>query len=134
MAGSYDPSKAREITGRVMSGKAGPVHLEGQPVTGTFVGPFTVTTFLFCSTQPDQWAQPGYNTLTIDLSPLGITPWTVTASVSELSPPDTPWQGDAYFQTLGAQLNQPEQFVSVYCLLQYGSPLPVAVMMTIGHT
>jgi hypothetical protein len=134
MARSYDPSKYHEFTGRVTSGKTGPIPREERSVTGTLLGPLTVTTFLFCSTQPDQWAQPGYNTLTIDLSPLGITPWTVSASVTELSPPSTPWQGYASFQTLGVQLNQPDQFVSVYCSLQYGSPLPVALMMTIGHT
>jgi hypothetical protein len=134
MARSYDPSKYQEATWRVKNGKTGSIPGEEQSITGFLLGPFTVTTFLFCSTRPDEWAQPGYNTLTIDLSPLGITPWTVSASVTELSPPSTPWQGYASFQTLGVQLNQPDQFVSVYCSLQYGSPLPVAVMMTIGHT
>jgi len=98
------------------------------------LGPFDVTDYVFCSTQPDEWAQPGLNALTIDLRPLGIKPWTVSASVTELSPPSTAWQGSANFQTLGAQLNQPDQLATVFYELDWSSPLPVAVMMTIGYT
>jgi hypothetical protein len=99
-----------------------------------FLGPFNVTDYVFCSTQPDEFAQPGINRLTIDLGPLGITPWTISASVTELSPPHTPWQGAAQFQTLGVQLNQPDRFATVTCELDWPAPLPVAVMMTIGYS
>ncbi len=98
------------------------------------LGPFKVTDYVFFSTRPDQWVQPGFNSLTIDLRPLGIMPWTVSASVTELSPPSTPWQGDANFQTLGVQLNQPDRFATVFCDLEWPAPLPVAVMLTIGYT
>lgn len=113
----------------------GVMLMAAKPVpTADILGPFKVTDYLFCSTRPDQWAQPGLNSLTIDLGPLGITPWSVSASVTELSPPSTPWQGDANFQTLGVQLNQPDRFAIVHCDLEWGAPLPVAVMMTIGYT
>jgi hypothetical protein len=102
--------------------------------SGPIFGPFNVADYIFCSTQPDEWAQPGLNTLTIDLRPLGIKPWTISASVTELSPPSTPWQGGANFRTLGAQLNQPDQVATVFCDSDWGAPLPVAVMMTIGYT
>jgi hypothetical protein len=99
-----------------------------------FFGPFKTTDFVFCSVQPDEWAQPGLNSLTIDLQTLGIKPWTVSASVTQLSPPRTAWQGAANFQTLGVQLNQPNRTATVFCDLDWPAPLPVAVMMTIGFT
>jgi hypothetical protein len=130
MTQSYDPSKYHEVTWRITSPKAAP-----RAANGFILGPFNVTSFVFCSTRPDQWAQPGFNTLTIDLQPLGLgTPWTVSASVTELSPPGTPTTGAATFETLGAQLNQPGQQAVVYCNLDWPQPLPVAVTLTIGHT
>jgi hypothetical protein len=98
------------------------------------LGPFKVNDWLFCSAQPDEWAQPGLNSLTIDLSLLGIEPWTVSASVTELIGPRTPWQGTANFRTLGVQLNQPDRLATVFCDQDGPAALPVAVMMTIGYT
>ena len=96
-------------------------------------GPFDFSTYLFCFADPGSWAQPGYNTFNIDLQQLGPdTYWIASAWVTELSPPSTPWRGDADFQTLSVQLNQPVQLVTVYFLLQWDAPLPVAIMTTIG--
>jgi hypothetical protein len=68
--------------------------------------------------------------------PLGITAWTVTASVTEWSPTlAAPWSGAARFLTDRVQFDQAQtQPVGVNFSMEWGSPLPVAVMMTIGHT
>jgi hypothetical protein len=99
-----------------------------------FLGPFKVNDWIFCSTHRMSGLSTGLDSLTIDLRLLGIEPWTVSASVTELSPPRTHWQGAANFQTLGIQLYQPDRSATVFCDLDRPAPLPVAVMMTIGYT
>ena len=134
MTQPYRPPKYHEITLRTTSAKAGPKLREEQLPAG-FFGPFNVTDFVFCSTRPDLWAQPGFNAFYLDLQSLGLgTPWTVSASVTELSSTGTPMTGAATFETQGAQLNQPDQQAFVYFYLNWPQPLPIAVMLTIGHT
>jgi hypothetical protein len=134
MASSYDPSKYHEVTWRASGTEAGPVPREKLQAAGVH-GPWFVGGWLFCFADPEYWAYPGGNIFTIDLSGLNLgTPWTVTADVTELLPPATPHIGDATFIPNGVTLNQPEQLAFVYFDLEWGSSLPVAIMMNIGCT
>lgn len=134
MARSYDPSKYHEVTWRASGAKPGPIPREKLPAAGVY-GPWFVGGYLFCFAEPDQWAYPGGNFFTIDLNGLDLgTAWTVTADVTELIPPSTPHIGDASITSNGVTLNQPEQRALVIFDLEWGSSLPVAIMMNIGCT
>jgi len=67
---------------------------DGQ-IGGIILGPFSVRSFLFCSTNNEnEWVRPGLNTLWMNLRELGLgTVWTVNADVSELAPPRQPTHG-----------------------------------------
>ncbi len=121
-----------ELAVRTAGAEAGPLLREDQLVAGVY-GPFSVTSLLFASARDRVLAQPGFNTLTIDLSQFDWTPWTVSASVSQLAPPQSPIFGDARIYTLGVQLRQPESVVYVYCLVDSNSDIPVAVLLTVGY-
>ena len=96
-------------------------------------GPFNLSAFLVCVENP---IGPGQRVgIGIGLRELGIgLARTVTASVTELSPPSTPWQGAARFLTYRVAFDQQNQTVGVEFSMEWDSPLPVAVMLTIGHT
>jgi len=87
-------------------------------------------------------ALPGPNFVRLFVTTFDLigTPWTITAAVTEISPPSTPWQGEARFDTLGVNLSQagnpdvPLPHANVYFNLEWNSPLPFGVSATIGFT
>ncbi len=132
MTQPYQPSDAHEVT-LSSAGEAGMLSPENPPAAGIY-GPWNVAGFLFFFADRDQWAQPGFNLFTIDLQGLDLGAQTVTADVTELIPPAQPHIGDAMFETKGVMFDALNQFVSVEFFLDWGSPLPVAIMMNIGFT
>jgi hypothetical protein len=107
-------------------------------ITGVH-GPWQQAGYLFGFANPDQsnWANPGLNVFTIDLTGLNLgTVWTVNADVVELLSADFPEPhiGDARFETFGTTYNFPAQVASVTFWMDWDNPLPVGIMTNIGFT
>lgn len=133
MTQSHDPSRPHRVTLDTKGVKilSRPRPEQDQP--SSVFGPFNLSGYLGIFKDP---IGPGQNVaLAIFLQ--GIitgTPWTVTASVTEWSDAlVAPWSGAARFLTHRVQFDQEDgQPVGVNFSMDWGSPLPVAVMLTIG--
>jgi hypothetical protein len=133
MTQSHDPSRPHRVTLDTKSVKVLSKPRPEQDQPSSVFGPFNLGGYLGVFEDP---IGPGED-VAIAIFLQGIitgTPWTVTASVTEWS--DTlaaPWSGAALFLTHRVQFDQEDlQPVGVNFSMRWGSPLPVAVMLTIG--
>lgn len=103
----------------------------------SILGQFDLVTFLV----GPFGAEPGQNILTVGIAPLGFTPFTVSASITEVVLagefpviPPIPHSGAAFFNTWSVQLDQQGQFIQIAFDLMWQWTLWAAAMLILGCT
>jgi hypothetical protein len=133
MTQSHDPSRPHTVTLDAKSVRVLSKPRPDQERPSNVFGPFNLGGYLGIFRDP---IGPGQDVeVAIYLQGIIIgAPWTVTASVTEWSNTlAAPWSGAARFLTRRVAFDQEDgQPVGVGFQMDWGSPLPVAVMLTIG--